>query len=168
MIYQIFRAKRETPSQSIFCKHMDNWTLGWFHLFSFIKDLSIMMHPLGKNMFHMARTDDVAEAAMKVRQSIGPNQILTGVGFSMGGIILSNYVARSGESCQLHAAIAVSGGLDLREQVNSHRSQRLWQPVMARRLLRENLIGKYGFKYKEHLKDEEYLNLLRAQDATVS
>jgi len=40
-------------------------------------------------MFHVARTDDVAEAAMKVRQSIGPNQILTGVGFSMVSKILS-------------------------------------------------------------------------------
>mmetsp|Transcript_2757 Transcript_2757/g.4233 ORF Transcript_2757/g.4233 Transcript_2757/m.4233 type:complete len:195 (-) Transcript_2757:214-798(-) len=38
---------------------------------------------------------------------------------------------------------------------------------MVRRLLRENLIGKYGFKYKEHLKDEEYLNLLRAQGLTA-
>ena len=62
-------------------------------------------------------------------------ELLAGVGYSMGAIVISNYVARSGEDCQLDAAMAISGGLDMREQINFYRSQRLWQPLLAKELL---------------------------------
>ena len=64
---------------------------------------------VGWNMFHGARTGDVDVAARVVREGLislaekqgveKKRQILVGVGYSMGAIILSNYVARSGEHC---------------------------------------------------------------------
>jgi hypothetical protein len=61
----------------------------------------------------------------------------------MGAIILSNYVARSGEQCSLDAAISVSGGLDMRHQLNFRRSMRLWQPMLTFGLRDDILIGKH-------------------------
>ena len=49
----------------------------------------------------------------------------------MGAIVISNYVARSGKHCQIDAAIAISGGLDMRENLRFKRSIRLWQPMLA-------------------------------------
>jgi len=61
----------------------------------------------------------------------------------MGAIILSNYVARSGKHCSLDAAISVSGGLDMRHQLNFRRSMRLWQPMLTFGLRDDILIGKH-------------------------
>ena len=60
----------------------------------------------------------------------------------MGAIILSNYVARSGKHCSLDAAISVSGGLDMRHQLNFRRSMRLWQPMLTFGLRDDILTGK--------------------------
>lgn len=60
----------------------------------------------------------------------------------MGGIVLSNYVARSGKHCSLDAAISVSGGLDMRHQLNFRRSMRLWQPMLTFGLRDDILTGK--------------------------
>jgi hypothetical protein len=49
----------------------------------------------------------------------------------MGAIVISNYVSRSGKRCQLDAAMAISGGLDMREMLRFKRSMRLWQPMLA-------------------------------------
>ena len=76
---------------------------------------------VGWNVFHGARTGDVDIAARSVRRGLESlskaknqqqrkqRQVLVGVGYSMGAIILSNYVARSGEHCALDAAMAISG-----------------------------------------------------------
>ena len=46
-------------------------------------------------------------------------------------IVEGCHVARSGERCQLDAAMSIAGGLDMREMLRSKRSMRLWQPMLA-------------------------------------
>ncbi|KAL9181809.1 hypothetical protein ACHAXT_012152 [Thalassiosira profunda] len=122
------------------------------------------------NCFHGARTGDVDIAARSLRRGLTSlaeahklpqRQLLAGVGYSMGAIILSNYVARSGEHCALDAAMAVSGGLDMRQQLNFRRSMRLWQPMLTMNLREDILIGKYARHYKHRLTEEQFLNMLR-------
>lgn len=125
---------------------------------------------VGWNAFHGARTGDVDISARALRRGLSSlananqrsqRQILAGVGYSMGAIILSNYVARSGTHCALDAAMAVSGGLDMRQQLNFKRSMRLWQPMLTFGLREDILIGKYARHYKHRLTPEQFLNLLR-------
>mmetsp|Transcript_12915 Transcript_12915/g.31476 ORF Transcript_12915/g.31476 Transcript_12915/m.31476 type:complete len:748 (+) Transcript_12915:205-2448(+) len=126
---------------------------------------------VGWNMFHGARTGDVDVAARAVRRGLislhaddarsERRQILVGVGYSMGAIILSNYVARSGEHCALDAAMAISGGLDMRQQLNFKRSMRLWQPMLTFGLREDMLIGKYARHCKHRLTREKFFSMLR-------
>lgn len=124
----------------------------------------------GWNAFHGARTGDVDIAARTLRRGLSSladanqrskRQILAGVGYSMGAIILSNYVARSGTHCALDAAMAISGGLDMRQQLNFKRSMRLWQPMLTFGLRDDIIIGKYGRHYKHRLTEDQFLKLLR-------
>ena len=92
---------------------------------------------------------DAHAAALIVRQAIGPNQTLTAAGYSMGAIILSNYVASYGPDCVLDGAIALSGGLDMRYQEHFSRAQRLWQPMLANTLKNDFLLGKWGYRLRE-------------------
>ena len=126
---------------------------------------------IGWNVFHGARTGDVDVSARALRRGlisladahddVKQRQILVGVGFSMGAIILSNYVARSGKHCALDAAMAVSGGLDMRQNLNFKRSMRLWQPMLTFGLREDILIGKFSRHYKHRLTREQFLSLLR-------
>jgi len=119
---------------------------------------------LGWNVFHGARTSDVHVASGLLRKTLSKdqNQMLAGVGFSMGAIVLANYVARSGTDCNLDAAMAVSGGLDMREQINFFRSQRLWQPMLAKELRDTFIVGKFDARYRHRLTEEDYLELMRS------
>ena len=130
----------------------------------------------GWNTFHGARTGDVDIAARALKRGLislaesqnrSRRQILVGVGYSMGAIILSNYVARSGEHCSLDAAIAVSGGLDMRQNLNFHRSMRLWQPMLTFGLRDDMLIGKYARHYKEKLTRGQFLRMLRTTSVSA-
>lgn len=120
----------------------------------------------GWNVFHGARITDVEVTAKMLRKALGPNQMLAGVGYSMGGIILSNYVARSSHDCHLDTAVAVSGGLDLRENLNFFRSMRLWQPILAQSLKQDFIIKKFDGRFRQRLIDfmdfEKHLFLMRA------
>jgi predicted alpha/beta-fold hydrolase len=130
----------------------------------------------GWNAFHGARTGDVDIAARAVRRGLEEvarvngveRQVLSGVGYSMGAIIMSNYVARSGRNCALDSAVAVSGGLDMRQQLNFRRSMRLWQPMLTFGLRGDILLGKYARHYKHRLSKEQFLNLLRVTSISVS
>ena len=84
-----------------------------------------------------------------------------------GAIILSNYVARSGKHCALDAAMAISGGLDMRQQLNFKRSMRLWQPMLTIGLREDILVGKYAKHYKHRLTNEQFLGMLRATSISV-
>jgi predicted alpha/beta-fold hydrolase len=132
----------------------------------------------GWNVFHGARTSDVHTAAKTIRHNVlekqkhqnqnQKQQILIGVGYSMGGIIMSNYVASYGTDVQFDAAIAVSGGLDMRYQEHAYRTQRLWQPMLAGTLRNEFLLGKFGNRVKSKLSKYEFLQIMRATHITVS
>ncbi len=122
----------------------------------------------GWNVFHGARTSDAHTAASVVRErALADGQTLVGAGYSMGAIIIANYVANSGKDCALDAAVAVSGGLDMRYQEHFYRAQRLWQPMLAGTLRNEFLLGKFGHRAKAKLTPFEYLKILRATHITV-
>lgn len=116
----------------------------------------------GWNVFHGARWTDVHEAAQVLRRALGPQQILAGVGYSMGGIILSNYVARTGTECALDAAVAISGGLDMRVEAQPNRAHRLWQPLVAVELRNTFVVGKWGERVRSRLSKDEMKALMRA------
>lgn len=116
----------------------------------------------GWNVFHGARVEDADIAAKVLRKALGPNQILAGVGYSMGAVVISNYVARSGKDCALDAAMAISGGLDMRYQINNERAKRLWQPMLAKELRTVFVVGKFGERYRQRLTKEQMLELMRA------
>jgi predicted alpha/beta-fold hydrolase len=120
----------------------------------------------GFNVFHGARVSDVDASAKAIRKGLAPNQMLAGVGYSMGAIILSNYIARSGSKCQLDSGIAVSGGLDMRENLNFQRSMRLWQPMLAQSLKEDFIMKKFDGRFRLRLTKEEHLSLMRASSVS--
>eukprot|EP00535_Pseudo-nitzschia_heimii_P012606 CAMPEP_0197199846 /NCGR_PEP_ID=MMETSP1423-20130617/34094_1 /TAXON_ID=476441 /ORGANISM="Pseudo-nitzschia heimii, Strain UNC1101" /LENGTH=447 /DNA_ID=CAMNT_0042653713 /DNA_START=394 /DNA_END=1738 /DNA_ORIENTATION=+ len=121
----------------------------------------------GLNSFHGARTSDAQAAASVIKhRALADGQLLVGAGYSMGGIVIANYVATYGKDCALDAAVAVSGGLDMRYQEYFYRAQRLWQPMLAGTLRDEFMLGKFGHRVKEKLTDFQYLQLLRASHIT--
>jgi predicted alpha/beta-fold hydrolase len=129
------------------------------------------------NVFHGARVSDIARTAKLLKGALAktsgavepskPQPPLIGVGYSMGAIILANYVARSGSDCSLDAAVSVSGGLDMREQFHFHRSMRLWQPMLAQDL-RQTVMRGTRQKYETRLTEEHFLDLVRSVHITVS
>ncbi|CAB9528190.1 Protein ABHD1 [Seminavis robusta] len=121
----------------------------------------------GWDLFHGARVDDVHTTA-KFLQSFTAQkqQTLAAVGYSMGAIILSNYVARSGNDCALDAAVAVSGGLDMRFEHHFYRAQRLWQPMLAQELRDNFLVQKWGERIRARLSLEDLKQSMRAYHVT--
>jgi len=120
-------------------------------------------HVRGKNLFHGARVEDTDAAARVLRELVGPAGMLAAVGFSMGGIVVANYVARSGTDCPLDFGVDVGGGLDMREQLNFERGRRLWQPFVAEGL-REKVLAKTWRRIGDRLGEDGVLQLLRAAD----
>lgn len=121
----------------------------------------------GWRVFHGARTSDAQAAASVIRdRALANGQVLVGVGYSMGAIIMTNYVASYGKDCALDAAVAVSGGLDMRYQEHFYRAQRLWQPMLAGTLRDDYFLGKFGHRVKEKLTPSQFLKILRATHIT--
>jgi predicted alpha/beta-fold hydrolase len=120
----------------------------------------------GWNVFHGARITDVDVVAKAIRKGLDDNQMLAGVGYSMGAIILSNYVARSGRQCHLDCAMAISGGLDMRENLNFRRSMRLWQPMLAQTLKEDFIMKKFDGRFRQRLTQEQHLALMRASSVS--
>ena len=116
----------------------------------------------GWNTFTGARWTDAHEAALAIRKGLGEHQILGGAGYSMGAIILSNYAARAGPECALDAAVAVSGGLDMRFEIDFYRAQRLWQPVLCATLRDDFIVGKWGERVRARLTKDEMKQMMRA------
>jgi predicted alpha/beta-fold hydrolase len=121
---------------------------------------------MGWNVFHGARILDIETAAKTVAKARGKSQLLAGVGYSMGAIVLSNYVARSGDDCHLDTAMAISGGLDMREMLNFKRSMRLWQPMLAQTLRDEFIVSKFDSRFRQRLSKEEHLSLMRSSSVS--
>jgi len=64
--------------------------------------------------------------------------------------------------------MSISGGLDLRQQINFKRSMRLWQPILTFTWREDILIGKYAGHYKNRLTKDRFLGMLRATSLSVS
>jgi predicted alpha/beta-fold hydrolase len=116
------------------------------------------------NVFHGARWEDAHQAATTIRKALLPGQILAGVGYSMGAIILSNMVTRTGTDCALDVAVAISGGLDMRQMIDFSRAQRLWQPLILAKLRDDFAIGKWGERHR--LTKSQMRELMRATYVT--
>jgi predicted alpha/beta-fold hydrolase len=120
----------------------------------------------GWNVFHGARVSDVHAAAKALRRGLAANQILGGVGYSMGAIIINNYVARYGTEVALDVAVSVSGGLDMRREADFYRAQRLWQPVLCATLRNKFVLGKWGERVRMRLTRDQMKDLMRATHVT--
>ena len=112
------------------------------------------------DIFHGARTTDAHAAALALRRVLGPEQVLVGAGYSMGAIVLNNYVASYGADCALDGAITMSGGLDMRYQEEFFRAQRLWQPMLAEEMRDTFMLGKWGFRLQAQLSKYEICQML--------
>lgn len=119
-------------------------------------------------LFHGARVHDAHDAATALRRALTSNQLLVGVGYSMGAIVLNNYVAEAGSACALDAAFTISGALDCRYELHDTRSKMLWQPMLAESLKSRFLLGKYGKKVQARLSNAELIALMRANNVVVS
>eukprot|EP00980_Cylindrotheca_fusiformis_P021650 scaffold8505_cov130-Cylindrotheca_fusiformis.AAC.16 len=120
----------------------------------------------GWNLFHGARTMDVHRAATTLRRAVSDDQTIVGVGYSMGAIILSNYLASYGSEVPLDGALAISGGLDMRYQQDFFRAQRLWQPMLTESTRGDFFLGKWGNRIKARLSESNFLKLMRSKHIT--
>jgi predicted alpha/beta-fold hydrolase len=120
----------------------------------------------GWNVFHGARWSDAHHASLALRRGMANGQVLAGVGYSMGAIILSNMVTRTGRDCALDAAVAISGGMDMRIQGQYSRAQRVFQPILTRELREAFLLGKWGERMRRRLTGEQMLATMRATHIT--
>lgn len=68
----------------------------------------------------------------------------------------------------LDAAIAISGALDMCQQINFKRSMRLWQPFLTSGMRVDNILGKFADQYRHRLTKEQFLGVLRATSLSVS
>jgi dienelactone hydrolase len=156
-------------SQEEFIKDHTHRATAQGHTVAIMIARGLMDTPIkGWNVFHGARITDIDAAAKAIRPALGPGQSLVGAGYSMGAIILANYVARSGKDCALDAAIAVSGVLDCRFQFFNERAKRLWQPMLAITLRDQFVVGKVGDRYRERLTRKQMMELMRATHISVS
>jgi predicted alpha/beta-fold hydrolase len=114
------------------------------------------------NIFHGARTSDAHETATALKRVLAPNQLLVGVGYSMGAIVLGNYVGRSGADCQLDAAFIISGALECRIEQNYERPKRLWQPMIADLMRKSQHLPKWARRMQKRLTNEEMIRMMRA------
>jgi predicted alpha/beta-fold hydrolase len=115
----------------------------------------------GWNIFHAARLSDAHETAMALRHAMEPNQMLAAVGYSMGSIVLNNYVATYGADCPLDAAFSISGALDCRYEADFERPKRVWQPMIAE-FMRLRHLSKWGERMKKRLRKEDFLGMLQS------
>mmetsp|Transcript_31647 Transcript_31647/g.38752 ORF Transcript_31647/g.38752 Transcript_31647/m.38752 type:complete len:664 (-) Transcript_31647:222-2213(-) len=128
----------------------------------------LMQTPIknGESLFHFGRISDVTTAATAVKRAMsrmtsGENQKLIGVGFSMGGQTVANYVARSGKKCQLDAAIVFSAGVYSHIQLSYQRSTSLWQPFLVKSM-RDIILGFGVDKLRAKLTASQVWSLSRA------
>jgi predicted alpha/beta-fold hydrolase len=117
----------------------------------------------GWNIFHGARWTDAFESIAAVRQAAGEDQFIAAVGYSMGAIILSNVMTHQPA---VNAAVAISGGLDMRPSVDFARAMRLWQPLLVPELRDTFVVGKWGERVRERLTTAELKSLMRATHVT--
>ena len=62
-------------------------------------------------MFNGARVVDVGVVAGAIKETVGGGCKVVAVGYSMGGIVLANYVSRAGGEVKVDGAVIVGGGI---------------------------------------------------------
>jgi predicted alpha/beta-fold hydrolase len=117
----------------------------------------------GWNIFHGARWTDAYESMVAVRTAAGPDQFVAAVGYSMGAAILGNVMTKRPP---VDAAVAISGGLDMRAELDFYRAMRLWQPLLVPKLRDTFVVGKWGERVRERLTAAQLKSLLRAAHVT--
>lgn len=78
------------------------------------------------------------------------------------------FISSSFTHLALDAAMSISGGLDVRQQLNFKRSMRLWQPILTFSWREDILIGKNARYYRDRLTKDRFLGMLRATSLSVS
>eukprot|EP00536_Pseudo-nitzschia_multiseries_P016446 jgi/Psemu1/263658/estExt_Genewise1Plus.C_11180002 len=106
------------------------------HTVAVVINRGLMKTPVrGDVTFHGARTSDVGCAVDALHYALSNKSNLVMVGFSMGGIIVANYAAKSGEHSGLAGALSFSGTLctakNLLDCPAARHSAGVWQPALA-------------------------------------
>ena len=97
--------------------------------------------------FHGVRTSDAHAAAKILRERVKqPDQILAGVGYSLGAIVLNHYVSSAGDDVALDVSVSISGALACKYQKDFARSRRVWQPVIVANMKDLYLWSKWGHR----------------------
>ncbi|EER11336.1 Embryogenesis-associated protein EMB8, putative [Perkinsus marinus ATCC 50983] len=104
--------------------------------------------------FSGARVTDAYKAIQICHKAAGSGVPLMLVGYSMGGIVAANTVAKYGHELRdkLSSCVVISGGTRLFENYDYLPARELWHPMMAEEL-KESVIGpmvkRTGFKPKD-------------------
>jgi len=119
----------------------------------------------GFTFFHGVRTSDAHAATKILRERVKqPDQILAGVGYSLGAIVLNHYVSSAGDDVALDVSVSISGALACKYQKEFARSRRVWQPVIVANMKGLFLWSKWGHRIYHQLGRTNYQKLLRARD----
>jgi hypothetical protein len=97
-----------------------------------------------------------------------PNQILAGVGYSLGAIVLNHYVSKYEDDVALDVSVSISGALYSLYQKDYVRSKHTWQRIIAAHMKDMFMFGKWGERLYRRLGQQDYQQLLRAQNVIVS
>jgi len=120
-------------------------------------------------LFNGARTADVHSAASILRDRVKEKgQVLAGVGYSIGAIVLNHYVSSFGDQVALDVSVSISGALDCTYQKEYFRSQRIWQSMIVAHMKSQYLFSKWGDRLIHQLGSQKYQQLMRAQNIIVS
>ncbi|EER13852.1 Abhydrolase domain-containing protein, putative [Perkinsus marinus ATCC 50983] len=86
-----------------------------------------------QDSFSGARVTDVRAAVDICHKATLGRIPLSLIGYSMGGIIAANMVAKYGWELRgrLHSCVSISGGISLWRRVDNPVSRELWQPMLA-------------------------------------
>jgi predicted alpha/beta-fold hydrolase len=123
----------------------------------------------GLQFFHGARIEDAHSAAAILRDRVkGNDQVLAGVGYSLGAIVLNHYVASFGNQVALDVSVAISGALDCTFQQFYNRSQRIWQSMIIAHMKDQYLYPKWGDRIHRQIGQKHYQSLMRAGNIVVS
>jgi hypothetical protein len=98
---------------------------------------------LSEAAFHGARTSDLRESARVLRQTLPSQTSIFVVGTSMGGIIVTNAVARDVLTGLVDGCISISGSFDSSKNTNFRHSIDLWQPLLAHGI-KESFVAPIG------------------------
>lgn len=118
---------------------------------------------------HGARIIDAHSAAQTLKaRVVSRNQTLAGIGYSLGAIVLNNYIASYENNVALDVGVSISGAIACRFQQDFRRSQLTWQPLIAACTKKNYLNQKWGQRLYHQLGSSDYQGLMRATSVVVS